>query len=224
MVTCAKMKELEQQADQAGLSYLKMMENAGQGAADYIRSLFHPQKTPVAIFCGKGNNGGDGYVVARLLYDYGFTPRVIALDSPPSTPWAMANYRRWKEIGEIISGQDLLNAIQKKDKESRNFLMVDAIYGTGFHGSLRPATEKIIQWINEHPGKTVSLDLPSGLSGDNRNEPTGLHVQADHTVTFHDKKPIHDNPRAAIGQLHIADIGIEQTLFFKKDSSPREKK
>ncbi len=213
-VTCAAMKALEKAADEAGLSYYQMMENAGFCATSYIEAeicgalspafsrgrsfsgdsgFFQPpdskspicnstEALPVFIFCGKGNNGGDGLVVARLLSQRGFPVSVIFVEGQPKTPDAMANYKLLPREVKHFSKEMFLDTFlhqlsgstEDPSKNSDPFsvtILVDAIYGTGFRGDLSPEVARIIRWINQKPdtaGETFvfSLDLPSGLSGD----------------------------------------------------------
>ena len=280
-VTCAEMKALEKAADEAGLSYYQMMENAGSCAASYIETeicsvlfpafahrpgfsgdsgFFQPpdskspicnsiEAIPVFIFCGKGNNGGDGLVVARLLSQRGFPVSVVFVESQPKTPDAMANYkllpREVKHFSKEMFFDTFLHQLSgstgASSKNSDPFsvaILVDAIYGTGFHGDLSPEVARIIRWINQKPdtaGQTFvfSLDLPSGLSGDMNLTKTpephspnglkdnwvrpvspGLCVNATHTIAFHSLKPVHLSSAVQpfLGKLVVADIGIHHII------------
>ena len=93
-VTSVQMKELERRADEAGLSYYQMMENAGIGAAEYIASQAPIDEKTVLIFCGKGNNGGDGFVVARKLTEMGASVKLIMVEGEPKTEDAITNKQR----------------------------------------------------------------------------------------------------------------------------------
>lgn len=206
MVTCAEMKALEQAADRAGLSYYQMMENAGSRAAEII--LQHaPETEKAVIFCGKGNNGGDGFVAARKLRQAGLQVQVVLVEGEPVTADAKTNYELLSGDVEIFDGKDY----RLKDAD----LLVDAIYGTGFHGSLRSPADRIIECFNEARAFKAALDLPSGLSGDMQDaEPAGPCIHADLTITFHAKKPVHLCSGAApfMGQIVCADIGICEAL------------
>jgi hydroxyethylthiazole kinase-like uncharacterized protein yjeF len=103
-VTCAEMKEIEKKAAENGLSYYQMMENAGTGAAEFIMNQSASQGKSVLIFCGKGNNGGDGFVVARILYEKGYKVKLVLVDGDPQTEDAIKNREICKsiQIPEII--------------------------------------------------------------------------------------------------------------------------
>ena len=207
IVTCSEMKALEKAADEAGLSYYQMMENAGTRAAELILQ-HHGQTENALVFCGKGNNGGDGFVVARKLREAGVHTQVILVEGPPATNDAKTNYQLIREHMPILTAQDILH-IQETD------LVVDAIYGTGFHGQLRYPADRIITRINESNADVAALDIPSGLSGDMKTgEAPGICVKANLTIPFHARKPIHCHEAAAqfMGMVVSADLGIGKIL------------
>lgn len=207
IVTCSEMKALEKAADEAGLSYYQMMENAGTRAFELILN-HHRQAENVLVFCGKGNNGGDGFVAARKLWETGVKTRVVLVEGPPVTSDAKANYLMIRENMPILTADDVLH-IEETD------IIVDAIYGTGFHGRLRHPADRIISLINASKAYVASLDIPSGLSGDMKTgEEPGICVKADLTIAFHARKPIHCHKAAAefMGTVTVADIGIGKIL------------
>ena len=194
IVTCSEMKQIEKEADANGLSYYTMMENAGTSAFRFVLEL--APKT-VSVFCGKGNNGGDGFVVARLLNEQGIDVSVFLVDGEPKTPDAITNYNLIRDI------------IPFPDSFSHADVIVDAIYGTGFHGTLNCDARRAVDTINASDAYVVSLDIPSGLSGDALpGDPDP--VIADLTVAFHAKKPIHADLKAEkyLGRVVIGGIGL----------------
>lgn len=211
VVTCEEMKQLEQMADVAGLSYYEMMENAGTKAAQYILDAFHYTYGKVEkalILCGKGNNGGDGFVVARKFLEAGIDVSVLLVEGEPVTKDAITNYELIKDKLPVFTPEDGY-LTEEED------IIVDAIYGTGFHGELKPEAEAVIRTCNDAKIYIASLDLPSGLGGDMTffDEP-GYAVWASHTVTFHAKKPVHENDMVQylMGTIEVADIGIGKVL------------
>lgn len=211
VVTCEEMKQLEQMADVAGLTYYEMMENAGTKAAQYILDAFHYSYGKVEkalILCGKGNNGGDGFVVARKFHEAGIDVSILLVEGEPVTKDAITNYNLIKDKITIYTPEDEY-LTEEED------IIVDAIYGTGFHGQLKPEAEAVIRKCNEAKIYIASLDLPSGLGGDMTffDEP-GYAVWASHTVTFHAKKPVHGNEmiQYLMGKIEVADIGIGKVL------------
>lgn len=214
VVTCEEMKQLEKMADEAGLSYYEMMENAGTKAAQYILDAFHYSYGKVEkalILCGKGNNGGDGFVVARKFHEAGIDVSVLLVEGEPVTKDAITNYELIKDKVDVFTPEDEY-LTEEED------IIVDAIYGTGFHGQLKPEAEAVIRKCNEAKIYIAALDLPSGLGGDMTffDEP-GYAVWASHTVTFHAKKPVHGNEmiQYLMGTIEVADIGITKALEKK---------
>ncbi len=212
-VTCAEMKELEKAAAAAGLSFYDMMENAGTKAAEFVISRCPEavKKPRVAIFCGKGNNGGDGFVAARKLFEAGWTVTLVLVEGDPETEDAIKNYRLIKDKVEVLD-------MHEAPATGGYDIVIDAVYGTGFHGELKEASKAAVELINKmgyQKSVVFSLDIPSGISGDmtGRDEPEKC-VMADYTIAFHAKKPVHDNGRMTdlLGIVEIADIGIGEAV------------
>lgn len=211
-VTCAQMKLLEKLADESGLSYYQMMENAGTCAFQLICGEFtnDASKANVVVFCGKGNNGGDGFVVARKFHDLGAAVTAVLVDGEPVTPDAITNYQLIRDKIEITTMESFNTSINAD-------IIVDAMYGTGFHGQFRPDGAKAAEWINQQEALICALDIPSGLSGDATSMDIcdDRAIKAHYTVTFHNKKPVHMQDFAVeyCGEVLIADIGIEENKF-----------
>lgn len=209
-VTAAEMKQLEQQADAAGLSYRQMMENAGAAAAQLaLRAV--PEAKSAAIFCGRGNNGGGGFVAARHLANAGLVVRLYLVEGDPVTTDAVYNCGLARDMGLPVLPMDALDQPEQAEFLKNADLILDGVYGTGFHGALRPAGLAAARWMNEAPGRVLALDLPSGLEADSGNAAEGA-VQAELTVTFHAAKPCHRLAAAQCGRVEVADIGITAVL------------
>lgn len=209
-VTAAEMKRLEQQADAAGLSYRQMMENAGAAAAALALRTWPGAKSAV-VFCGKGNNGGDGFVAARHLANAGLAVRLYLVEGEPVTTDAIYNCGLAREVGLPVLAADALDEPEQADFLKNADIILDGVYGTGFHGTLRPEGLAAARWMNEAPGRVLALDLPSGLEADSGTAAEGA-VQADLTVTFHAAKPCHRLAAAQCGRVEVADIGIGTAL------------
>ena len=209
-VTAAEMKRLEQQADAAGLSYRQMMENAGAAAAALALRAW-PAVKSAAVFCGKGNNGGDGFVAARHLANAGLAVRLYLVEGEPVTTDAIYNCGLAREMGLPVLAADALDEPEQADFLQNADIILDGVYGTGFHGTLRPEGLAAARWMNEAPGRVLALDLPSGLEADSGTAAEGT-VQADLTVTFHAAKPCHRLAAAQCGRVEVADIGIGTAL------------
>lgn len=217
-VTCKEMKKIESAADRNGLSYYEMMENAGSGAAKISLESFRKErgflpKTAV-IFVGKGNNGGDGLVMARIFAIMNISVTVILVDGSPVTADSITNFNLLPESVKITDLQSF-----KAEGSLEETIAVDAVYGTGFHGRFRENGLVFSDMINELKKSgafVVAVDIPSGLSGDMKEEDDieNEAVAADLTVTFHAKKPVHGTEKAGrfLGRTEVVDIGIAEAL------------
>ena len=205
IVTAAQMKEIERAGDAHGLPYLQMMENAGLAAYAELQKQFpHPGR--LLVICGKGNNGGDGFVIARAAAKDGWKVTVLLAEGEPKTPDAITNFERLHGLPvEICTDGSGLSA-------EPFTAVVDALYGTGFHGSLRPSGLAACALMNrqhENGAFVLAVDLPSGISTDTGEVAEGA-AHADLTVTFDSYKPLHIAKTSAplCGKIVCADIGI----------------
>jgi NAD(P)H-hydrate epimerase len=209
MVTVKEMKELERQADTKGLSYLQMMENAGKAAVEQLLAK-RPMIRTVSIFCGKGNNGGDGLVMARLLRQQGIGVLIVLAEGKSVTPDALTNlFLAAREDIPMVFGVKL-------SEEDIQWILncdavIDGIYGTGFHGELRIEGEICCGIFNKAKGFKLSLDVPSGINADTGAAATGA-IKADATVVFHEEKRCHQIGLEHCGEIITVDIGIRDAL------------
>ena len=209
-VTVKEMKEIERKANEAGHSYYQMMENAGTGSYELIMSKY-PSTTELLIFCGKGNNGGDGLVVARLAANAGKKVSVILVEGEPVTSDALTNYNKLPDTVEILKFNDfdktdLLARVNPDNKDNLlGLVIVDALYGTGFHGELRKDGLQACQLINEIQAPVVALDIPSGCNADSKVASEGA-VYADNTVVFHAYKNVHMPAIENCGECTLVNI------------------
>ena len=220
VVTCAQMKEIERRAAEGGLSYYQMMENAGTGAAKFIMDKIPVKGRQVYVFCGKGNNGGDGFVAGRILHQNGAEVALVLVEGDPKTEDAITNS---KLCQELQIPRSVLEELPDPEEFSTGTVIVDAIYGTGFHGELCENARKAAVWINDARGSSdyasrgratvFSLDISSGLNGDTGQcDPDA--VRADYTLAFHRLKPVHikEEAQAMLGETVCIDIGIPDGL------------
>ena len=142
VVTAAQMKAIEQAGNAHGLPYLQMMENAGLAAYAQLKAHF-PQFGTLLIVCGKGNNGGDGFVIARAAAQDGWRVTVLLAEGEPKTPDAMTNFARLSGLPVAVCRDTAVLEAQPFDA------VVDALYGTGFHGGLRPAGLAACALVND---------------------------------------------------------------------------
>ncbi len=204
---------LEQAAMQEGLTQLRLMENAGAAAAKVIRHFYTVAEKQVVVVCGPGNNGGDGYVVARKLAQSGAKVAIVQAAPAPQIGAAAEMYEQVCRMQLPI----LSCALPAADaKIAAADIIIDAIFGTGYTPRENPVTDQLIRRINTAGGMRISLDLPSGAEC-NTGAVNGQCVQAHHTVSFIAYKPCHFLPPAChyCGQTEAVSIGIADALLEK---------
>ena len=196
VLTNAQMAAADNFAAMAGVATRTLMENAGRAVADAIAARFAP--CAVAVLCGPCNNGGDGFVVARLLSERGFKVRLAAAETYKGDAAAMAD--KWSGGTEALHPKVLDGAK----------LAVDALFGAGLSRPLEGGARDLVLALKELKIPVVAVDVPSGISGDTGKALDDVSVRADLTVTFFRKKPAHLllPGRAACGEIVLADIGI----------------
>lgn len=183
------------------------MENAGRSIADEVASRFKPKNTKVAIFCGSGGNGGDGFVAARHLTCLGFKVQVL-LAGKPSDIVNEETQRNWlalQALKNTITLHEIHDSILIPDVKAE--VVVDALLGIGLKGTLRPPILQLVEKINEMKAFRVSVDVPTGINSDS-GEILGDAVRADLTVTFHKTKPGLRKAEEYVGELIVRDIGL----------------
>ena len=212
-VSAAEMKEIERIADSRGISFRQMMENAGTAAFEQMRIKW-PEAQKIVIFAGKGNNSGDGFVAARLYEKAGAQVTVILCEGMTVTEDASYNFDRLTDAVKKYSldGMGETGGIAEKEIGEAD-LIVDALYGTGFHGTLRESGRRTAAMINGSGVPVCALDLPSGMNA-NTGEIAEGAVRADLTVVFHCRKLGHEAAGAEkqCGEIVVVSIGIDKVL------------
>ena len=206
--------------DQYGMSGLVLMENAGRGTVDVLERL--GIAGPVMILCGKGNNAGDGFVIARHLEIRGHECRVLLLSPPDELRGdAATNYAILTKadvpIIDVSSITEPTALHQALDRHAAGAdWILDAMLGTGARGEPRAPFDTAIYWMNTREAMTqaMAVDVPSGLDCDT-GRPAKLTVCADHTCTFAAMKLGYTQPGTATytGQVHVCDIGTPPRLL-----------
>ena len=207
-LSCAQVRELDRRAAEIGLGTAVLMENAGRGAAELLLSL--GVHGPVVICCGKGNNSGDGLVIARHLHHAEVDVKVLLFAQPADLSLDAAT--NWEIIERTGIPAEVWPAVEDTRlaaELARAEWVVDALFGTGLTGPVRPPFDRVITAINAGPARIFAVDIPSGLNGDN-GEPQGATIRARHTATFAAPKKGYANPAAATwtGKVHVIDIGV----------------
>ena len=200
--------------NQMGIPGVVLMENAGRSCAEFIlQKLNEIEKPKVCIFCGTGNNGGDGFVIARHLINASVEVKVyICGDKNKIKGDAQINLNILeKMIGEVttIDLQTIDSNNTGKLVENCH-LIVDAIFGTGLVGNLKDEYVKLIELINAQKQLILAVDIPSGLDCDS-GLPLGASITADFTVTFVAAKKgfLNSDSHKYTGEVYVASIGIE---------------
>ncbi len=205
--------------EQFGLSGLILMENAGRQAADIATEMMRQSRgnRPV-ILAGPGNNGGDGFVIARHLVTRGLQAQVLLLADPHRLKGdALANFKPLSSIGvEVLDLHDApLPHLRRQIEESaaRATILIDAMLGTGIAEEVRDPFRSAIAAVNGCNIPVLAVDLPSGLDADS-GQPLGEAIRASVTVTMVAPKTGFDSPGAAdyLGQVVVADIGLPADL------------
>ena len=213
ILTSAQMRAVEHAAIESGaVTGLELMERAGAGVLEAVFTTWPELETGArraVILCGPGNNGGDGFVVARLLHARGWAVALYLLgDARALTPDAARNHHRWQALGST----EPLDALTLAALAGAS-LVVDALFGTGLTRPLdTPEARRVAQMLAGAEARVVAVDIPSGLSADTGLPPAGgVVLPADLTVSFHRPKRGHLNGEGpeACGRLEVVDIGLE---------------
>ena len=215
IVSVQQMKEIEKACNDMGIDYLRLMENAGSAAAAFIRKKADIRGRNCVVIAGKGNNGGDAFVVARKLFEHEGIVSVILASELPTTPQSKEMLDQLLRLGiEVLPfGSDETAAARKIAAAD---LIVDGIFGTGFHGEIPVDLRALFAQVNQAVAAVFCLDIPSGVSALDGTVAEGA-VRGDFTITFHRVKAgmLYQPAKQFLGELHIASIGIPEELSEK---------
>jgi NAD(P)H-hydrate epimerase len=201
--------------EEVGVPGVVLMENAGRSGAELAMQKLAGMGDPrVLILCGVGNNGGDGYVIARHLLNAAVHTTVVLCGDPAKVQGdARINLDVLERLGHEVEkvdpkAEDAVTRIQAFGRDAN--LIVDALFGTGLRGELKPEYRAIIEAVNALERPILAVDIPSGLDCDT-GEPLGIAVRASYTVTFVAVKKgfLASAAGSYTGELHVASIGIE---------------
>ena len=197
--------------EKIGIPGKELMENAGKGCSEFIHQELLKPQSKVAIFCGSGNNGGDGFVIARYLKNWGHKTCVFLLGNPGKmSQETLENYQSCQDL-EI----DITQINNAKIKLSEFNLIVDAIFGVGLQGVVKGWRAELTKKINGSNKPVVSIDIASGV--DANTGQAEVAIKADHTLTMANFKYGHflEKGREKSGKIKVIDIGILDELYEK---------
>lgn len=218
LLKAAQMKEIDQRASQEYMiPSIVLMENAGLRAMDTIIGILNDLTVQsIVILAGRGNNGGDGLVIARHLINAGAHVEVFLLGAAEDlSPDAAINYQILQKmngnINPLLDTNDLDHLMMKLLTAD---MIIDAIYGIGFRGSLNPLESQVAKLVNWSQAQVLAIDIPSGVEADSGSV-HGEAIKADYTVTFAAPKlgMVMEPGRDYMGNLSVADISIPQSLL-----------
>ena len=196
--------------ENVGIPGQKLMENAGKGCSEFINDLITPG-SKIALLCGSGNNGGDGFVIARFLHKWQHFPEIFLMGSTNKmSPETLINYNKCEELGIPI------NKIEKELDDLSEFdLIVDAIFGVGLKGEVRGWQADVISKINESEKTVVAIDIASGI--DANTGQAEIAIESDFTLTMAAIKygQLLGEGREKSGEVLVIDIGIPDDGFLQ---------
>jgi len=199
------------------ISSVDLMEKASKAFVSWFVNCFDVSRS-VLVFCGKGNNGGDGLAIARLLVDNGFQVQVFVI---AYTETASADFtKNLERLKEYLNANTIVAAGDIPDLHSDQIL-IDGILGSGLSRPVTGLAGEVINRINAAGSTIVSVDIASGLYIDKANEKSDTIIKPDHTVTFQLPKLAFMMPQNAafVGDWHIVDIGLDKTFIEKSDTT-----
>lgn len=220
-LTREEMRELDRKAiEEYKIPGIILMENAGRNVAEEVLKMIHdPRQIKVAILCGKGNNGGDGFVVARHLHNHNIPADVFLIarvsdilkDGDAGTNLQILLNMKIP-VREVLDTTGVTSVLRELGSYN---IIIDALFGTGLSGAVREPFKTLIEGVNNLKKPIVSVDIPSGLDCNNGNI-LGTAIKATKTVTFAASKRgfyLGEGP-AYTGEVVVADISIPKELIF----------
>lgn len=199
------------------VSSIHLMERAAEACVEWISENCNHHRNFV-IFCGNGNNGGDGFAIARMLYQKGFDVDVFSNTKAKFSSDAQENLKQIKEISGITI---------KEFKEAINYrfdsrtVIIDALFGTGLSRSLNGDMKDLVVFLNKQKNIKISVDLPSGLMADAVSDPDAVIFMADYTLSFQfwKKSFLHPETGKCAGKVEILDINLSEDYIEETETT-----
>ncbi len=207
--------------NEMGIPGIKLMENAGKGSFErikeyYLKNIVNDNNAAkIIVFAGTGNNGGDGFVVARYLKENGFNVEVIVTGNPEKmSEETKTNYEKCKNLDimviEVQSWEDFRSL---ELNLSEYYLIIDAIFGVGLKGDVQGWKAELINHINEEAKHIVSIDVPSGLNADTGEGKPAIYAEHTFTMAAIKQGMLLENGRKHCGKIEVIDIGMPKSVF-----------
>lgn len=217
LYTAEQTRQLDQLAIDSGIVGIQLMKRAGRAAFEQLLKHF-PEPSSITVYCGAGNNAGDGYVIAALAAQRRIPVRLIAVGDPQKLSGEAAEARDYA-FQEGVEAEALADVLKKPPTEG---VIVDALLGTGISGEVRPAYAEAIEQINQAGLPVLAVDIPSGLEADT-GAILGSAVRAALTVTFIGVKQglLSGRGPALCGELIFAGLGVPESVYAQVPSECR---
>jgi len=199
-----EMYELDQYTtEKIGIPSKKLMENAGEGCSKFIKNLI-TANSKISIFCGSGNNGGDGFVIARHLKKW--KPIIYLLGNPQKmSSETYSNYQLCINLNITIIK---LTKVEQLENLQENDLLIDALFGVGLKGAVCDFAAEVIAKINQSQIMVASIDIASGIDADTGNSERAITAKHTFTMAAFKRDQILEEGRKHSGKVQIIDIGI----------------
>lgn len=209
ILTSTQIKECASQFIESEMTTsLDLMEKSALACFEWLKSRYSNEYT-YYIFCGKGNNGGDGLALARLLNNENYNVEAFIIQSSSDfTEDTQINFDKFPKSVDFIEGDDF-------EVNEEKAIIIDALFGIGLNNKLKGEAEKIVSKLNEINAIKISIDIPSGLFTDSLPEENPTVFRADETLTFEFYKRSFLHPEAAqyAGKIHVLDIGLDKKFI-----------
>ncbi|MEC3875539.1 NAD(P)H-hydrate dehydratase [Chryseobacterium salviniae] len=198
------------------VSSVQLMERAAETCVEWISENCNHHRN-FAVFCGSGNNGGDGFAIARMLYQKGFDVDVFANTKAKFSPDAQENFRHIKEISGISIREFKESSPYRFDSRT---VIIDALFGTGLSRNLDGEIKDLVEFLNRKKNIKISIDLPSGLMADAVSDFDSVVFRADYTLTFQfwKKSFLHAETGKFAGKVHVLDIHLSQDYIEETET------
>jgi len=211
ILTADQIKSCDSATIQKGISSINLMERAAKACVDWIKNTFDSAEK-FLIFCGNGNNGGDGFAIARMLYEKGFDVKIFIDKSKKEfSSDANINFKKVKQI----SGIDIRFFSDFSIIENDKTVIIDSIFGYGLNRELSEEIKNIIEDLNQVNVPKISIDIPTGLFADKIMEVSSTVFKADYTLTFqfYKRSFLHPETGTFCGKIKVFDIDLDKDFI-----------